>query len=125
MIWRAARGAFVRWSCADGRRIAGVRVRAAGGFSVGHRWLVSAGAGELGTATRFGLGACVFQPRTDKVKILWYDRHGWWLMYKRLERGRFSAVSAGELSEADLRLVLEGVDLSVRRLKPVRFERVA
>jgi len=46
-------------------------------------------------------------------------------MYKRLERGRFSAVSAGELSEADLRLVLEGVDLSVRRLKPVRFERVA
>ncbi len=66
-----------------------------------------------------------FNRGRDKVKILWYDRHGWWLMYKRLERGRFSTVSAGELSEADLRLVLEGVDLSVRRLKPVRFERVA
>ena len=66
-----------------------------------------------------------FNRGRDKVKILWYDRHGWWLMYKRLERGRFATVSAGELSEADLRLVLEGVDLSVRRLKPVRFERVA
>lgn len=74
-----------------------------------------------------------FNRGRDKVKILWYDqfasltslRSGWWLMHERLERGRFSMVSAGELSEADLRLVLEGVDLSVRRLKPVRFERVA
>ena len=61
----------------------------------------------------------------DRVKILWYDRHGWWLMYKRLERGRFSSVMAGSLSESDLRLVLEGIALSVRRLRPVSAVRVA
>ena len=46
-------------------------------------------------------------------------------MYKRLERGRFSSVTAGSLSESDLRLVLEGIDLSVRRLRPVSAVRVA
>ena len=46
-------------------------------------------------------------------------------MYKRLERGRFSAVRSGGLSESELRLVLEGVDLSVRRFVPVRGTRVA
>lgn len=66
-----------------------------------------------------------FNRGRDKVKILWYDRHGWWLMYKRLERGRFSSVPGGELSDSDLRLVLEGVDLSVRRLRPVGACRVA
>ena len=60
-----------------------------------------------------------FNRGRDKVKILWYDRNGWWLMYKRLERGRFSSVTAGSLSESDLRLVLEGIDLSARRLRPV------
>ena len=66
-----------------------------------------------------------FNRGRDKVKILWYDRHGWWLMYKRLERGRFASVTAGALSESDLRLVLEGIDLSVRRLRPVTALRVA
>ena len=66
-----------------------------------------------------------FNRGRDKVKILWYDRNGWWLMYKRLERGRFSSVTAGSLSESDLRLVLEGIDLSVRRLRPVSAVRVA
>ena len=80
---------------------------------------------SLGPERALSCAHVFFNRSRDKVKILWYDRHGWWLMYKRLERGRFASVSAGELSEADLRLVLEGVDLSVRRLKPVRFERVA
>jgi hypothetical protein len=34
-------------------------------------------------------------------------------------------VTAGSLSESDLRLVLEGIDLSVRRLRPVTALRVA
>ena len=63
--------------------------------------------------------------RADRFKALYWDSDGFILLYKRLERGRFSAVRSGELSESELRLVLEGVDLSVRRFAPVRGTRVA
>ncbi|PHV13195.1 IS66 family insertion sequence element accessory protein TnpB, partial [Chitinimonas sp. BJB300] len=29
-----------------------------------------------------------FNKSRDKVKLLWFDRHGFWMAYKRLERGR-------------------------------------
>ena len=80
---------------------------------------------SLGPQRALNAAHVFFNRGRDKVKVLWYDRHGWWLMYKRLERGRFSAVRSGELSESELRLVLEGVDLSVRRFTPVRGTRVA
>jgi len=81
--------------------------------------------GSLGPARALACAHVFFNRGRDKVKILRYDRNGWWLLYKRLERGRFSSVAGGELSDADLRLVLEGVDLSVRRLRPVTAQRVA
>ena len=65
----------------------------------------------------------------DKVKILWWDRHGFWLAYKRLERGRFpgpEALAGAGLSSAELLLWLEGVDLTrTRRLEAVPVSRVA
>jgi transposase len=78
----------------------------------------------------FGGSLFVFVSRgRDKVKILWWDRHGFWLAYKRLERGRFpapAALAAGALSSAELMLWLEGVDLSrTRRLRAVQVARVA
>jgi hypothetical protein len=81
--------------------------------------------GTLGPQ-RAMIGTHVFFNRSrDKVKILTYDRHGWWLCYKRLERGRFSVVSSNALTESDLKLVLEGIDLAVPRLKPVIAQCVA
>jgi hypothetical protein len=74
---------------------------------------------SVGAAQALSAAHVFFNRGRDKVKVLWYDRHGWWLLYKRLERGRFSAVPGGRLSDVDLRLVLEGVDLSVRRFAPV------
>lgn len=64
------------------------------------------------------------RPR-DKVKLLWWDRHGFWLAYKRLERGRFRLPAADALTLADLSLVLEGIDPTVRRLPSVVCTRVA
>jgi transposase len=65
----------------------------------------------------------------DKVKILWWDRHGFWLAYKRLERGRFPApetLAREGLSSAELVLWLEGVDLTrTRRLPTVQVTCVA
>ncbi|MCX7011000.1 MAG: IS66 family insertion sequence element accessory protein TnpB [Candidatus Sumerlaeota bacterium] len=58
--------------------------------------------------------------RGDRVKILYWDRDGFALWYKRLEAGTFRfPVSDGArlcVSAADLALVLEGIDpASVRR----------
>jgi transposase len=65
----------------------------------------------------------------NKVKILWWDRHGFWLAYKRLERGRFPTpqlLAARAISAAELTLWLEGVDLGhTRRLHPVQVSRLA
>ena len=49
-----------------------------------------------------------FNRGLDKVKILQYDRHGFWLCYKRLERGRFVLPPLSCLSFLDLQLLLEG-----------------
>lgn len=77
-------------------------------------------------------GACVFTDvfvffnrGWDKVKILRYDRHGFWLCYQRLARGRFVCPAKTELDMVELGLLLEGIDLSVRRLMPVSGKRVA
>ena len=61
----------------------------------------------------------------DKVKLLWYDRHGFWLAYKRLERGRFRwPGTGGAIGLSELTLLLEGVDLRVPRFRRVAVQRV-
>lgn len=63
-----------------------------------------------------------------KVKILWWDRNGFCLWYKRLERGRFPSVaslSTDGLALAELSLWLEGIDLArTRRFAAVPALRV-
>jgi transposase len=60
--------------------------------------------------------------RADRLKILWWDRDGYALYAKRLERGTFRLpVAQGDsvaLSGAELAMLLEGLELSgVRRRK--------
>jgi len=63
----------------------------------------------------------------DRVKILFCDRTGFVLYYKRLERGIFHVsqnekIVSTEISAPELMLILEGIDLSsVRHQK--RYER--
>ena len=58
--------------------------------------------------------------RREKVKLLWWDRHGFWVAYKRLERGRFprpEELARRGLSLAELTAFLDGIDLTrTRRL---------
>jgi transposase len=68
--------------------------------------------------------------RRDRVKILYWDRDGYALWYKRLEKGtfKFPSVTSSrsrrvEVKASDLMMLLDGVDLlSVRREK--RYARV-
>ena len=62
--------------------------------------------------------------RGDKLKIIYFDRDGLAIWYKRLEQGRFQwprvapGHAAMSIDASELRLILEGIDLdSVRRRK--------
>ena len=61
--------------------------------------------------------------RSDRIKILWWDKDGWALFYKRLEKGTFRLpqydnVNQVQIPAADLTLMLDGIDLrNARRQK--------
>jgi len=52
-----------------------------------------------------------FNRRKDRVKILIWERGGFWLLYKRLETGTFAPVDAEEISGRELFLLLEGIEV--------------
>ena len=92
----------------------------------------------LATVVREGLG---YDPlsghlflfvgrRRDRLKLLYWDRDGYALWYKRLEKGTFRLpvakpdTASVELKASELAMLLEGIDLrSIKRRK--RFQRSA
>jgi transposase len=58
--------------------------------------------------------------RRDLLKALYWDRDGFALWCKRLERGRFLFAKTGDaiLSAAELALILEGAEAVIRRKSP-------
>jgi transposase len=72
----------------------------------------------VGRDPRSGHLFVFFGRARDRVKVLFWDRTGYCLLYKRLEKGTFRLpvlpkdATAIELSSADLALILEGIDLA-------------
>jgi len=70
----------------------------------------------------------VFRSRGgDRLKVLYWDRDGYCLWYKRLEEGTFklpkvkAEQSSLELRASELAMILDGIDLaSVKRVKRYR-----
>ena len=67
--------------------------------------------------------------RGDRLKILAWDQGGFWVLYKRLERGTFAWPTGDDhapviLRSSDLLLLLSGVDLAQTRRRRW-YERVA
>ena len=59
----------------------------------------------------------------DKIKILYWDHSGFWLLYRRLERGRFqwpesAADKTIAVSRRELRWLLDGLSLTQKRAHP-------
>ncbi len=67
--------------------------------------------------------------RRNRVKILVWDQSGYWVLYKRLERGTFAwpegdSSTSLEIRSADLMLLLSGVDISRTRRRKW-YEKIA
>lgn len=59
--------------------------------------------------------------RRDRIKLLVWDRSGFWIFYKRLEKGTFQLPRIAaeqaclDLPYEELMLILEGIDLGYIR----------
>lgn len=64
----------------------------------------------------------------DKIKILQWDHNGFWLHYRRLERGKFNWPNANadvlSISYRELRWLLDGLSLKQNRAHKAVKQRV-
>jgi transposase len=92
----------------------------------------------LAAIVRFELGqdplsAAIFVfcgRRRDRIKILYWDLNGFWLLYKRLEDGRFRWPATGSepvvVDRRQLAWLLDGLHVEQRQAhKPVRATEIA
>ena len=61
--------------------------------------------------------------RRDKLKILYWEHNGFWLYYRRLERGRFQWPPEGstvplQITRRELRWLLDGLSLEQHQAHP-------
>jgi transposase len=66
-----------------------------------------------------------FSKRCDRVRIVYWDRNGFAMWTKRLEKGRFrptfstsGRLSSAAIEAAELALIVEGIDLRGARRRP-------
>ena len=87
---------------------------------------------RLGEDPRSGSLFLFFGRRNDRVKCLFFDRSGYCVLYKRLDKGTFRTPAVVEpgaravaIDEAELALLLEGLELpDVARRTKRRHRRV-
>ena len=65
-----------------------------------------------------------FNRAKDRIKLVVWDRNGFWLHYKRLEKGTFPFAVSGEgrieIEQGRLAMILEGIEWNNAR-KSSRF----
>lgn len=85
-------------------------------FRKQHDGLVAIVREHLGADPFEGSVFVFFNRRRDRVKLLLWDRNGFWLLYKRLEKGTYERLRASDspslsLSRAELSMLLDGFAL--------------
>lgn len=58
---------------------------------------------------------CFVNKRKNRMKVLWFDRNGYCILYKRLHRARFSLPDKRTIDPKTLSWILRGVETSSRR----------
>ena len=62
--------------------------------------------------------------RSDRIKLLMWERNGFWLLMKRLEADKFvwpRGEAVLELTVEQLHWLLDGIDLAAMRKHPARY----
>ena len=83
---------------------------------------------DLKTDPLSGDGYVFLNKRRDRIKLLLWDGDGFWIFYKRLEKGTFQRPVRTEDSPSvvlpyeELVMILKGLDLSAIRRRP-RYQR--
>ncbi len=76
--------------------------------------LITLVADHLGLSPTSGQVFLFRNRRQDRIKILWWDRNGFWFCYRRLEKGNFIFPpindAAVELTRDQLSWLLSGID---------------
>jgi len=62
-----------------------------------------------------------FNRQRNRVKLLVWERDGFWLLYKRLEGGTFAALDRDEINARELYLLLEGIEVVRERRRYTRL----
>ncbi len=85
-------------------------------FRKQHDGLVEIVRGELDCDPLDGSLFAFFNRRRDRIKLLLWDANGFWLFYKRLERGTFERLrevnsTRLQITRAELSMLLDGIDV--------------
>lgn len=85
-------------------------------FRKQHDGLVAIVRGQLDADPLDGSLFAFFNRRRDRIKLLLWDANGFWLFYKRLERGTFerlrdSGTKRLQITRGELSMLLDGIDV--------------
>ena len=94
-------------------------------FRKQHDGLVAMVRGELESDPLDGSLFVFFNRRRDRIKLLLWDSNGFWLFYKRLERGTFERLRDRgakrlQITRAELSMLLDGIEVKESK-KRTRF----
>lgn len=70
---------------------------------------------HLGEDPKSGALFCFTNKRKNRLKVLWFDRNGYCILYKRLHHARFSLPDKRTIDAKTLAWILRGVETSRRR----------
>ena len=89
-------------------------------FRKQHDGLVAIVRDELDSDPLDGSLFAFFNRRRDRIKLLLWDANGFWLFYKRLERGTFERLremgsARLEITRGELSMLLDGIDVGTSK----------
>ena len=89
----------------------------------GHDGLAAMAREYMGREVIDGALFVFFNRRIDRLKALWWDRTGYCLLYKRLERGTFRVPRPLHVGDTSVRIDAAELDLILEGVRPVSKKR--